>query len=182
MLHRDLKPSNVLVDQHGAPKLIDFGIAQRPRTPSLADAFAEGVTPSGRLTPDPVKDAFGTPAYMSPEQILGDFVDGRSDLFSLGVILYEMASGKVPFDAGKIENAVTKCFMNALRQSRAEAIATGAEVASTVANILSRRGDAEVVALVQRLWGQVREGRNPDVEKDRALLGRLGMHADAARA
>lgn len=65
---------------------------------------------------------------------------------------------KVPFDAGKIENAVTKCFMNALRQSRGEAMTVGAEVASTVANILSRRGDDEVGVeevqqlVIQQLW------------------------------
>lgn len=100
IVHRDLKPSNVLVARSGAVKLIDFGIAQRPRTASVSDTLGtEGITATGLLAPEPLKDAFGTPAYMSPEQILGDFVDGRSDLFSLGVVLYELLGGARPFEA-----------------------------------------------------------------------------------
>lgn len=104
VVHRDIKPSNVLLASSGLVKIIDFGIAQRARTASVSDALGtEGITPSGRMAPEAVKDAFGTPAYMSPEQILGDFVDGRADLFSLGVVLYQMLSGSRPFEAATKE-------------------------------------------------------------------------------
>lgn len=100
VVHRDVTPSNLLLSKTGIVKIIDFGIAQRVRTVSVSDAFgAEGITPSGRIIPETNKETFGTPAYMSPEQILGDFVDARSDLFSLGVVLYQMLTGMRPFEA-----------------------------------------------------------------------------------
>lgn len=102
VVHRDVKTSNILLSQSGTVKLIDFGIAQRARTAGLSESLgAEVIDREGRLAPETAKDAFGTPAYMSPEQILGDFVDGRSDLFSLGVVLYEMLSGALPFHGSK---------------------------------------------------------------------------------
>ena len=88
IVHRDVKPPNVLLSRRGEVKLVDFGIAQRERMPSL-DEPLERADESA---------AFGTPAYMSPEQILGEFVDARSDLFSLGVVLYQMLAGTRPFD------------------------------------------------------------------------------------
>jgi serine/threonine-protein kinase len=92
VVHRDIKPANVLVSKRGEVKIFDFGIAQRARA-------AEDVL---TLAPTRVEDvaAFGTPAYMAPEQILGENVDSRSDLFSLGVVLYQLLCGARPFERG----------------------------------------------------------------------------------
>jgi eukaryotic-like serine/threonine-protein kinase len=84
LVHRDLKPSNVMVDEDRQVRLMDFGLAK-----FLADD-ASVVTGDGRLV--------GTFRYMSPEQIMGEPVDARADLYSLGVILYELLSGRSPFD------------------------------------------------------------------------------------
>jgi serine/threonine-protein kinase len=83
VVHRDLKPENIMVDENDHIKLIDFGIA--------------GDTASRRLTYANFTATLGTPDYISPEQVKGKRGDGRSDLYSLGVILYEMLTGKLPF-------------------------------------------------------------------------------------
>jgi serine/threonine-protein kinase len=83
VVHRDLKPENIMVDVHDNIKLIDFGIASD--------------TAARRLTYANFTATLGTPDYISPEQVKGKRGDGRSDIFSMGVILYEMLSGKVPF-------------------------------------------------------------------------------------
>jgi serine/threonine protein kinase len=87
VVHRDIKPSNIIIDRHGGvAKLTDFGVAKSP----LASLTMEG-------------NAMGSPGYMSPEQIEGRELDYRSDLFSLGVVLYEMLTGKHPFKRDSIQ-------------------------------------------------------------------------------
>ena len=81
IVHRDIKPANVMMARQGGVKLMDFGIAR--------DRSFEDLTEVGT--------GIGTPAYMSPEQILGDKLDPRSDLFSLGIVLYQMVTGGKPF-------------------------------------------------------------------------------------
>jgi len=83
IVHRDLKPENIMVDEHDGIKLIDFGIA--------------GDTAAKRLTYANFTAALGTPDYISPEQVKGKRGDARSDIFAMGVILYEMLTGKLPF-------------------------------------------------------------------------------------
>src|SRR5690606_32098032 len=83
IVHRDLKPANIMYRDGGTPVLTDFGIARQQ------DPSATRLTQTGMLV--------GTPTYMSPEQIHGHELDGRSDQYSLGVMFYEMLTGSVPF-------------------------------------------------------------------------------------
>jgi len=90
IVHRDLKPENVFVTDDGRVKILDFGLARLSRVPLAGDDVATTVaTDAGEM--------LGTPAYMSPEQAEGAAVDCRSDLFSFGVLLYEMVAGERPF-------------------------------------------------------------------------------------
>ena len=100
VVHRDLKPSNVLISSTGEVKVIDFGLSKD----------LERLTPSTTLTKP--QEALGTPSYMSPEQILADPVDARTDVYGAGVLAYELLTGRRAFPA--IEGPVEEVFRTIL--------------------------------------------------------------------
>jgi eukaryotic-like serine/threonine-protein kinase len=118
IIHRDIKPANVMIARTGGVKLMDFGIA---RDTSFGDLTEAGT-------------GIGTPAYMSPEQVLGDKLDARSDIFSLGVVLYQMVTGKKPFVEDEKKSAMHKIRLE--KHESARSINT--EIPRELNNIIDR--------------------------------------------
>ena len=124
IVHRDIKPQNVLIDEEGSAKVTDFGIAR-----SLDE---EGLTADGRV--------LGTTDYVSPEQALGQDVNGQSDIYSLGVVLYEMLTGDVPFHG---ENQVAVA-MKHVREDLPDVQIRRPDVSASVAAVLDRMTDKDL--------------------------------------
>jgi serine/threonine-protein kinase len=124
IVHRDIKPQNVLVDREGSAKVTDFGIAR-----SLED---DGLTAAGRV--------LGTTDYVSPEQAMGHDVNGQSDIYSLGVVLYEMLTGEVPF-AGETQVSVA---MKHVREELPDIQRRRPEVSASLAAVLDRMTEKDL--------------------------------------
>ena len=135
MIHRDLKPDNIMITRKGSDpdfvKVLDFGIAK-----ALTEEGADNLTKTGFV--------LGTPVYMSPEQLLGEPLDGRSDIYSLAIIVFEMLSGRLPFEGDNPQAVMMKRVMSQPTRLRALAPTVSESVETAVMSGLERDPNARI--------------------------------------
>jgi serine/threonine protein kinase/Flp pilus assembly protein TadD len=170
IVHRDIKPANIFITQSGAAKVLDFGLAkmapQRQRIGETVGATAQVTAVAAPEYLTSPGTAMGTVAYMSPEQARGEEVDARSDLFSFGAMLYEMATGHIPF-SGSTSAVIFDAILNRAPAPPAR---------------LNPRLPVELERIINKLLEKAPAARYPSAEKLRGDLQQLKRDTDSGRA
>jgi len=158
IVHRDVKPSNLLLTKEGTVKVADFGLAQMddPSEP-----------------PEPARKAIGTPAYMSPEQAQFDVVDHRSDIYSLGVTFFHLATGRQPFRANTPQEVVHKHSKEPMPSPRGFNPRLPQSVCNVIQKMMAKlpieryQTYEELIANLERVWREISEPPSAQIWQER---------------